>query len=154
MIGLIRGRLVFNHGSIAELAKNMSSDAVTESQRLHECIQEIYEYVNMDVSIRNILESLYRCSQFEAGSRVVLDAVLLSLGKVTSNTNYPDFRKRSIAILPEMRIGTGDGVKIVNPLTHYELWLTGSVDYAILQYVDELDNKGLLHFFTSLALII
>jgi len=28
------------------------------------------------------------------------------------------------------------------PLTRYEFWLTGSLDYAIVQYIDELDNKG------------
>ena len=77
-------------------------------------------------------------SQF-AGSRMLLEAVLLHLGKAIKKTD----KGYSVAILPEMRLGTGHGVKIVNPLTQYEVWLTGSVDYAILKYVDEPDNKGL-----------
>ena len=68
---------------------------------------------------------------------MILDAVLLALGK--SSLNYG----RAVAIIPEMRIATGDGIQVRNPGNGYELWLTGDVDYAVIRYKDELDNKGM-----------
>lgn len=41
-----------------------------------------------------------------------------------------------------MKVGRPDGVKAVNPKTQYEVWLTGSVNYAIIQYKDEDGNKA------------
>ena len=70
---------------------------------------------------------------------MVLDAVLLALGKSSKLPN----EGCTVAILPEMRIGTGDGIQVRNPATGYELWLTGNVDYAVIRYKYELDNKGM-----------
>jgi hypothetical protein len=69
---------------------------------------------------------------------MILDAVLLSLAKIASSEET----KLGVAILPEMRIAVGDGVQVINPVSQYEIWLTGSVDYAVIQYADEKDNKG------------
>jgi len=44
---------------------------------------------------------------------------------------------RGVAIFREMRLGSTDGVQITNLLSGYEVWLTGSVDYAIIQYKDK-----------------
>ena len=76
--------------------------------------------------------------QFAPGSRMVLDAVLLSLAKVAADKEL----KTDVAIFPGMRLAQEDGVQIVNPISGYELWLSGNVDYSVVQYEDVLDNKG------------
>ncbi|KAJ7257463.1 hypothetical protein C8J57DRAFT_1074397 [Mycena rebaudengoi] len=78
-------------------------------------------------------------ADFEAGSRMLLDAVLLSMAKITSERNTDT----SVAILPEMRLTTGDGIVVANPDTNFQAWLTGYVDYGVVQYLDQDDNKGM-----------
>jgi len=67
---------------------------------------------------------------------MILDAVLLALAEISS-TN-----KTGVAILPEMRIAQGDGVQISHPVSGYELWFSGNVDYAVIEYDDVRDYKG------------
>ena len=67
---------------------------------------------------------------------MILDAILLALAEIAS------VEQRSVAILPEMRIAPGDGVQIAHPVSGYELWLSGNVDYAIIEYEDVRDYKG------------
>ncbi len=67
---------------------------------------------------------------------MILDAILLAVAQIFST------QKNGIAILPEMRIAQGEGVQICHPVSGYELWLSGNVDYAILEYEDVEDNKG------------
>jgi hypothetical protein len=67
---------------------------------------------------------------------MILDAILLALAEIASN------HQREVAILPEMRIASGDGVQISHPVSGYELWLSGNVDYAVIEYEDVKDNKG------------
>jgi len=90
---------------------------------LHSRIKKIYARVNMD---------------YEPGSRMILDAVLLALAEIAST------QKRGVAILPEMRIAQGDGVQISHPVSGYELWLSGNVDYAVIEYEDVRDYKDRL----------
>ena len=61
---------------------------------------------------------------------MIVDAILLSLAKIMST------QKKKIVIFPEMRIARGAGVQISHPSSGYELWLTGSVDYAVIEYED------------------
>jgi hypothetical protein len=67
---------------------------------------------------------------------MILDAILLTLAGIALT------QKRNIAILPEMRITQGNGVQISHPISGYELWLSGNVDYAVIEYEDVMDNKG------------
>lgn len=69
---------------------------------------------------------------------MILDAVLLALTEIASA------EQRSIAILPDMRLASGDEVSIKNSTSGYELWLSGSVDYVVqvIEYDNEIDNKG------------
>jgi hypothetical protein len=67
---------------------------------------------------------------------MILDAVLLALAELSST------QTRGVAILPEMRITQGDGVQISHPISRYELWLSGNVDYAVIEYDDVRDYKG------------
>ena len=67
---------------------------------------------------------------------MILDAVLLALAEVISND------KISVAILPEMRIAQGEGIQIIDPISKFELWLTGNVDYVVVVYDGVLDHKG------------
>ncbi|GBE86761.1 hypothetical protein BKA93DRAFT_343182 [Sparassis latifolia] len=121
-LGVVQKRLFLIPDSVASLAEKMTPFAIQECGNLQTRILEIYEHVNMD---------------YEPGSRMILDAVLLSFAKIASQERP----NQGVAILPEMRIATGEGVQIVNPVSQYELWLTGNVDYAVMQYLDEWDNK-------------
>ena len=67
---------------------------------------------------------------------MILDTILLALTEIAS------VKHRSVAILPEMRIPQGDEVQIVHPISGYELWLNGNVDYAIIEYDNVRDYKG------------
>jgi hypothetical protein len=67
---------------------------------------------------------------------MILDAVLLTLAEIASTQD------RGIAILPEMRIAQGDSIQISHPISGYELWLSGNVDYAVIEYEDVGDYKG------------
>jgi hypothetical protein len=67
---------------------------------------------------------------------MILDAVLLTLAEIAST------QKRCVAILPQMRIAQGDGVQISHPVSGYELWLSGNVDYAVIEYEDVSDYKS------------
>ena len=70
---------------------------------------------------------------------MILDAVLLTLGNIVRDTQPPEL---SVAILPEMSIGTGSllcdvsGIQVKNPVSGYELLLTGTMGYAVLRYQD------------------
>jgi len=74
---------------------------------------------------------------------MILDAVLLTLGSIMHDAQP----KRSVAILPETRMGSLDwhlgGIQVKNPVSGYELFLTGTMDYAVLRYQeDRHDIKG------------
>lgn len=73
--------------------------------------------------------------QYEPGSRMILDAVLLAIAKLAREKN-PHL---SIAIFPEMRI-TGDPVEL--EFQGVKKALTGIIDYAVIQYRDIMQNKG------------
>jgi hypothetical protein len=67
---------------------------------------------------------------------MILDAILLALTEIASA------EQRSLAIFPGMRIPQGDKVQITHPVSGFELWLRGNVDYAIIQYENVRDYKG------------
>ena len=73
---------------------------------------------------------------------MIIDAVLLSIAKISAKRDAT----HAVAILPGMRLGTGDGVVIKNPISEFEVWLTGNVDYGIVQYKASTANKGLFIF--------
>jgi len=77
-------------------------------------------------------------TQYEPGSRMILDAVLLTLARIV----YDEQSKSEVAILPEMRIAPADGVQLIHPASGYDVWLSGTVDYAVVQYKDEWDRRG------------
>ena len=76
---------------------------------------------------------------------MIIDAVLLALPKVM------DCTKDDIAIMPGMRLAPADGVQITNPLSGFQLWLDGSVDYAVIKYEKDIneDNKGGTRMFAA-----
>lgn len=67
---------------------------------------------------------------------MILDAILLALAEIAST------QQKEVAILPGMRIASGDGIQISHPVSGYGLWLSGNVDYAVIEYEDVMDNKG------------
>jgi len=68
---------------------------------------------------------------------MILDAVLLTLGRIVHDAQP----KLDVAILPETRIEPINwnlsGIHVKNPVSGYELLLTGTMDYAVLRYHDE-----------------
>jgi len=121
--GIKRKRLSFEPKRVAELMRELTKNAEAELSDLYSRIKKIYARVNMD---------------YEPGSRMILDAILLALAEIVST------EKSGVAILPEMRIASGDGVQISHPISGYELWLSGNVDYAVLEYEDVRDHKDRL----------
>ena len=64
---------------------------------------------------------------------MIPDAILFALAEIAST------KQSGVAILPEMRIAQG---QISYPVSGYELWLSGNVDYAVMEYSDVGDYKG------------
>ncbi|PCH42710.1 hypothetical protein WOLCODRAFT_163991 [Wolfiporia cocos MD-104 SS10] len=124
-LGVVRKRFNFIPEKLTELTARLTSKAQTETSLLRSRILEIYEHVNMDS---------------EPGSRMILEAILLTLAKIASE---PD-SKLDVAIFPEMNFVPTGGVQLVNPLSGYELWLSGSVDYAVIRYKNIKSNKARL----------
>ncbi|KAH8995649.1 Flavinator of succinate dehydrogenase-domain-containing protein [Lactarius akahatsu] len=102
MAGVQEKRLVFDPVKLTDLTNGLTTEAGSQIADLHARIKEIYACVNMD---------------YEPGSRMILDAFLLALRKITSTQEF------DVAILPEMRITHGDGVQLSHPTSGYELWL-------------------------------
>jgi len=75
---------------------------------------------------------------------MILDAILLALRKIALT------QQRDVAILPEMGIARGDGIHISHPVSGYELWLSGNVDYAVIGYENVMDNEGESEYQTPL----
>ncbi|KAJ7619013.1 hypothetical protein DFH06DRAFT_81224 [Mycena polygramma] len=90
------------------------------------------------------------CKQYEPGARMVMDSILLSVAEICDDSNRQEADGRAVAIYPELRLGTGDGVLIRNPETGYELALTGNVDYGGVSTPEE-DLKDLLASEAELA---
>lgn len=110
---------------LTQLAKELSPNAEAEVVDLHSRLKKIYARVNLN---------------YGTGSRMIFDAILLALAEIVSNEQY------GVAILPEMRIdkGGGEGVLITNPVSGYELWVSGNVDYVAIEYEDVSYNKDCL----------
>jgi hypothetical protein len=68
---------------------------------------------------------------------MILHAVLLSLRRIVHNTKLSS----DVIILPELKIRSGNSIQIKNPKSNYELWLNGTIDYGVVQYKDERNNK-------------
>ncbi|KAH9176696.1 hypothetical protein EDB89DRAFT_1939432 [Lactarius sanguifluus] len=120
-VGVKRKPLIFADEKITELTNGLTMDAEAQIADLHSRLKEIYACVNMG---------------YESSSRMIIDAVLLALRKITS-TQHTD-----VAILPGMRVTNGDGVQISHPTSGYELWLSDNIDYVVIEY--ENDNKNCL----------
>jgi hypothetical protein len=52
---------------------------------------------------------------------MILDAVLLAVAEICTDGDA----KLPVAILPEMRIASGDGILLKNSTTSFEMWFTG-----------------------------
>lgn len=64
---------------------------------------------------------------------MMLDAVLLTIADISLDAK----EKLPVAIFPEMRISSGDGVLVKNAKNQFEVWLVGNVDYGICTYQSE-----------------
>ncbi|KAH9176685.1 hypothetical protein EDB89DRAFT_1881619 [Lactarius sanguifluus] len=128
IVDLSRMGMVLNH--LDALKDELYGIEETEEEML-----TISEHV---LQLENILQGAKK--PYEPGSRMILDALLLTLRKITSTQEF------DIAILPEMRITHGDGVQLSHPTSGYELWLSGNVNYAVIGYEKDknMDNYNRL----------
>jgi hypothetical protein len=69
---------------------------------------------------------------------MILDTVLLTVAKILTDVT----EDQDAALLPEMRLSTGDEVCVTNPATGYEVCLSGNVDYGIILFPDRDGNRG------------
>ena len=67
---------------------------------------------------------------------MILDAVLLTIADISFDAK----EKLPVAIFPEMRVASGDGVLVQNAKSQSDVWFVGNVDYGICTYQDEGDR--------------
>ncbi|KAK7694137.1 hypothetical protein QCA50_003713 [Cerrena zonata] len=114
------GRLVFKRIKVSELGDETQADefANEELNDLRSRLEKIYRRVNM------------HC---DGGARIVLDAILLSVGEIASKNST----NRDIAIIPGLKtqdtLFTNDG---------YQVSFGGSVDYRVVEYEKDPDNDN------------
>jgi hypothetical protein len=89
-------------------------------------------------------------SKFGPGARMVLDAVLLLIAKISAK-RHPG---HAVVILLEMRLTTSDGIRIISPTSNYEVWLTGNVDYGIIEYMDDNDSDHKCWFVSLICILL
>ncbi|KAF8556144.1 hypothetical protein OG21DRAFT_1495807, partial [Imleria badia] len=119
-VGVTRKQLDFEPVKVTKLMDALSESAENEIADLHAQIKKIYAHVNM---------------KYESCSHMIIEAILLTLAELAST------QTRGIVILPEMKITQGDGVCISHPVSGYELWLSGNVDYMVIEYQDVKDYR-------------
>ncbi|KAK7050481.1 hypothetical protein R3P38DRAFT_3173891 [Favolaschia claudopus] len=113
-VGIERKFLVFNATELERLLTDERSASEKHIPQL--CVR---------------LSRIYR--HHEPGIRMILDAVLLTVAEICFDRGL----KIPVAILPEMTITSADGILLKNPITSYEMWFTGAVDYGVCTYEDE-----------------
>ena len=69
---------------------------------------------------------------------MILDAVLLTIADISLDSE----EKLPVAIFPNMRVTSDDGVLVQNTKNQFDVWLVGNVDYGICTYQDERDCGG------------
>jgi hypothetical protein len=80
---------------------------------------------------------------------MILDAILLTVAEISADGQA----KTPVAIFPELRIATGDGVSIVNPTTKFQVWLTGNIDHGLCTYpLESLRSKDYPFYLSFLLL--
>ena len=67
---------------------------------------------------------------------MIINAVLWTVKRIVHNVQP----KSNVAIIPEVKIDSENGIQINSPIFGYELWLTGTFDYAVVQYTDDEDS--------------
>lgn len=126
-LGIERKLLVINQDVLTERLQK-SAAHVNQVKLLCGQIERIYRFVSMRVRESQLV--LTGETKFEPGARMILDAILLTVAEISADGEA----KLPVAIFPEMRVATGDGVNVVNPKTGFQLWLTGNADYGLCTY--------------------
>ncbi|KAJ7470162.1 hypothetical protein B0H11DRAFT_1812624 [Mycena galericulata] len=121
-IGIQRKFLVFDPTQLRSLLTHKRAAPDHQIQQLCTRIARIYRHVSM---------------RYEPGARMILEAVLLAVAEVCVDGDA----KLPVAILPQMRIASGDGILLKNPITSFEMWFTGTVDYGVCTYENEDQRK-------------
>ncbi|EDR05120.1 uncharacterized protein LACBIDRAFT_329864 [Laccaria bicolor S238N-H82] len=106
------------NGKVERFAQRRAKKFDEELKDLRSRVQEIYSHVNMT---------------YEASARMVLDAILLSLGKITQK-NTPN---KALAIIPEMKQPDA----LFTHQTHQVIF-GGSIDYGIIEYTKDANNDN------------
>ncbi|KAK7037851.1 hypothetical protein VNI00_010813 [Paramarasmius palmivorus] len=117
LAGIEKGHLAFKS---TELASGFDANALREIHDLRTRLVKIYDHVSMD----------------GAGLRMVFEAILIALA-----VKGPE---DGVAIVPGLNLGQDEPMRIANPTSEYELWLSGKVDYAVMMYKTDEDNKDSL----------
>ena len=96
-------------------------------------IQDINRHVNMDVDLLTTLWIRFNERQYWRSHDSWCSSIFIGENRVVGrNEAWCGHFTREENSLGER----------VNPISLYGIWLTGNVDYALLQYADEKDNKG------------
>lgn len=135
--GVVKKHLTLDLAKITKLSEALTRTADFEIADLHSRIKKIYSCVNMVVSSSRTPIFAYHLTErvhSQHASRMILDAILLTV------TEIAFVEHRSVAILP--KLGIEKEVKITNPETRSELYLSGNIDYGVFEYDNVYDYQG------------
>ncbi|KAK7052256.1 hypothetical protein R3P38DRAFT_2859410 [Favolaschia claudopus] len=121
-VGIERKFLVFNATELERLLTDKRSASEKPISQICVRLSRIYRHVSM---------------RYEPGIRMILDAVLLTVAEICFDGGH----KIPVAILPGMQIASGEGILLKNPVTSFEMWFTGAVNYDMCTYEDEEDLR-------------
>ncbi|TFK69573.1 hypothetical protein BDN72DRAFT_897150 [Pluteus cervinus] len=132
-VGIVKKHLAFQSDEVTTSAANMMANPGVEAemQDLRSRIQRIYGRVDID---------------HPSGSRMIIEAMLLSMTEILSISTQAQRSPMGFAILPGIKIAQGfeDEVKIDHPTNLIpQLRLTGpsNVDHLVVEYKDIKDHK-------------
>ncbi|GJJ10166.1 hypothetical protein Clacol_004392 [Clathrus columnatus] len=134
--GIASGSLLFNDKTLAKLVQEkMSLDDENELKDLQARLLKISQLrdLRQDLTSKQI--------QNEAGSRILVDAILLAVASMTPSGQTG----KTVGIITELAVSEKDGVKINSPAggSRIELRLSGRIDYVTVG-VDESSKSHLL----------
>ncbi|KAJ7731424.1 hypothetical protein DFH07DRAFT_755635 [Mycena maculata] len=139
-VGIQRKFLQFDATQLHNLLTHKRAAPDEQIRQLCTRIARIYRHVSMRV--RRHFSFSWRVAtdaplKYEPSVRMILDAILLAAAEICADGDA----KLPVAILPEMRIASGDGILLKNPTTSFEMWFTGTVDYGVCTYENQDQRK-------------
>ncbi|KAF8329241.1 hypothetical protein F5887DRAFT_923809 [Amanita rubescens] len=96
-------------------------------QRLSALQEELRDIEETEAEMAEIMKHVDALQGILGSTKKLITRIHRSTSKRKKKEKLP------VAIFPEMRIASGDGVLVKNTVNQFEVWLTGNVDYGVLE---------------------